>query len=112
MQISFRTKKLAKQCNSRELLLKVYGERRAKVIMRRLDDLRAATVLDDLRHAPGDLHAYRHRTDHTLTMDLPDGWRLYLRPADSPLPLQADGKTLDWTRTQSFTVVDISNHDL
>ena len=56
MDIIFRTSKLEKEFNDRNLLQKRQGQIRAKLIHRRLDDLRAAEVLEYMRNIPGRCH--------------------------------------------------------
>lgn len=107
MHIQFKTDKLAKQCNNHKERIKVWGERRSKVIGRRLDDLRAAVTLEDMRHAPGDCHEYRHRKDHTFTLDLDGGWRLFFKPLHDPMPLLADNESLDWNQVTSIVITEI-----
>lgn len=112
MDIQFKTSRLEKACNSRKERVKEWGERRSKVLGRRLDDLRAAGTLDDMRQVPGDCHIYKHRSDGTLTLDLDGGWRLFFRPNHDPLPLLSDGESLDWTKVTSIVVTDVRDpHD-
>lgn len=107
MIVTFKTKKLNRQCNTQKEAVKAWGERRAKLVRRRLDDLRAATTLEDMRNLPGDCHAYKHREDHILTLDLDGGWRLYFRPTHDPPPLLADGVTLDWTKVTEIEITGV-----
>ena len=105
MLIAFRTGKLEKACNLHAKAVKEWGGRRASIIRRRLDDLRAANTLDDMGRVPGDCHEYGHRKDYTLTLDLDGGKRLFFRPAHDPVPTLPDGVSLDWT---SVTAVEIT----
>ena len=107
MDVRFKSSKLAKLCNSQKERERAWGERRAKIVGRRLDDLRAAVTLDDMRHGPGDCHEYRHRQDYILTLDLDGGWRLFFRPSHEPLPLLPDGTSLDWTRVTEIEITDV-----
>ena len=107
MDLQFKTARLSKLCNERRRGAKKWGERRAKVLGGRLDDLRAAVTLDDLRFLPGDCHEYRHRKDHTLTLDLDGGWRLFFRPTQDPPPLLSDGESLDWTKVTEVVITDV-----
>lgn len=52
MDILFKTAKLEKECNNENLMIKRFGTKRANLLKRRLNDLYAANVLDDLRHLP------------------------------------------------------------
>ena len=112
MDIQFKTGRLAKACNNRREREKEWGERRAKILGRRLDDLRATETLEDMRQMPGDCHVYKSRTDGTLTLDLDGGWRLFFKPCNEPLPLLADGKSLDWTKVTTIEITDVRDpHD-
>ncbi len=107
MNIQFKTTKLYKRCNNRKEGTKAWGERRANLLGRRLDDLRAAVTLEDMRHAPGDCHEYKQRRDHLLTLDLDGGWRVFLRPDHDLVPLLADGKSLDWSKVTSVEITEV-----
>jgi proteic killer suppression protein len=107
MDIQFKTSKLAKRCNDWKTGLGAWGERRAKILRRRLDDMRAAVTLEDLRHTPGDCHAYKGSTDHELTLDLDGGWRVFFRPANDPVPLHEDGASLDWSKVTCIEITDV-----
>jgi len=107
MDIQFKTDRLAKTCNSRKACEKEWGERRAKILGRRLDDLRAAETLDDMRNMPGDCHEYKHRKDFLFTLDLDGPWRLYFRPCNEPLPLTNNGENLDWSRVTRVEIIEV-----
>jgi proteic killer suppression protein len=112
MDIQFKTDRLDKVCNSRKAREKEWGERRAKILGRRLDDLHAAETLDDMRNMPGDCHVYKKRTDGTLTLDLDGGWRLFFKPFHRPLPVLSDGTSLDWTKVTAVEITDMRDpHD-
>lgn len=112
MDIEFRTGRLAKACNNRREREKEWGARRAAILGRRLDDLRAAETLDDMRYTPGDCHVYKHRTDGTLTLDLDGGWRLFFRPRQDPMPVLSDGRSLDWSKVTAIEITDVRDpHD-
>ena len=56
LDITFASNKFEKECNSQRLLVRQQGADRAKRIRRRLDDLRAADCLEDMRPLPGRCH--------------------------------------------------------
>lgn len=60
MDIVFKNNRFEKECNNQRLLEKQHGKERAKRIRRRLDDLRAANVLEDMRNLPGRCHELLH----------------------------------------------------
>jgi len=112
MLITFHTERLEKTCNAHAKAVREWGERRARVIGRRLDDLRAAATLADMRFLPGDCHEYKHRRDYTLTLDLDGGKRLFFRPANDPVPTLADGVSLDWAHVTGIEIIGVEDpHD-
>lgn len=112
MDVRFISEKLEKLCNSHKAREREWGERRAKILGRRLDDLRAAVTLEDMRNAPGYCEEYKHRKDHTFTLRLDGAWRLYFRPSQDPLPLLKDEKSVDWTQVTEIEITDVRKaHD-
>ena len=56
MDITFGDKDLKKYANNDRLAVRKLGPKRAQVFKQRLDDLRAADTLEDVRHLPGRYH--------------------------------------------------------
>ena len=56
MNISFAGKDLKKYANDDRSAVRKLGARRAELFKHRLDDLRAAETLEDVRHLPGHFH--------------------------------------------------------
>lgn len=96
MEILFLSEKLGKEFNSQKQLVKRQGSDRAKRIRRRLDDLRAAGVLEDMRNLPGRCHELIGDRSGQLSLDLDHPYRLIFEPANDPVPRKNDGG-LDWT---------------
>jgi len=111
MEISFANEKFAREANDSKLLLRRHGERRAKLIRRRLDDMRAAATLDDLRYLPGmRCHELHGNLSGQLTVDLDHPYRLLFEPAE-PVPRKTDGG-LDWRRVMAVVVIGVvDTHD-
>ena len=77
MDILFKTKKLQKQCNSQKALIKAYGQKRADLIRRRLDDLYAANTLKEIsRLRPTRCHELKGNRAGQLSVNLDDPYRL------------------------------------
>ncbi len=111
MDIQFRTEKLAKEFNSAKLLRKIQGEARAKLLRRRLDALRAALVLDDLRNTPGRLHELKGDRKGQLSFDLDGPYRLLFVANHNPVPARPEGG-MDWTRITAVTILGVEDtHD-
>lgn len=90
MEIVFGTTKFEKECNSFELLQKRHGERQAKKIRQRLDELRAAHTLADVSHLPPPrLHQLEGRQAE-FSVDIIFPYRLILTPAARPVPRKSD----------------------
>jgi proteic killer suppression protein len=111
MIIHFADGKLAREVNVEKQLVRKYGERRAKLIRRRLDELRAADSLADLRNLPGPrCHELRGDRKGQISVDLDHPYRLLFVAAD-PVPYRDDGG-LDWTRVEAVVILGVEDtHD-
>jgi plasmid maintenance system killer protein len=111
MDIVFKNKKIDKLCNNQKLLVKEFGADRAKRIRRRLDDLRAVAVLEDMRNFLGRCHELLYARSDQLSLDLDHPYRLIFEPSYDLLPKKPDGG-LDWTKISSVTIVGVEDtHD-
>lgn len=110
MNVSFGSSKFAREVNDRKLLVRTYGDRRAKLIRRRLDDIRAAASLGDLRYLPGRYHELHGDRKWQISVDLDGPYRL-LFVATEPVPYRDDGG-LDWNRVESVVILGVEDtHD-
>ncbi|NBC15765.1 MAG: killer suppression protein [Bacteroidetes bacterium] len=110
MDISFRTNKLQKQLTSDKKRRKTYGTECAKKLKRRLDDLHAATCLDDVRPPfPGRCHELKGDRQGVLAMDAKHPYRLLFEPAHDPIPTKNDGG-LDWSEVTAITIIDVEDY--
>ena len=92
MDIIFRTTKLAKECNEYRLLQKVHGERRARLIRRRLDELRAANNLAEISYLPPPrMHQLKGERQGQISLDLDHPYRLLITVANKPVPKKDNG---------------------
>jgi len=96
--------------NETKRLVRRHNAPRAKLIRRRLDDLRAAASLEVMRHLPGRCHELRGDRSGQLSLDLDGPYRLLFRPAP-PIPVRPDGG-LDWAGVAAIILVGVVNtHD-
>jgi plasmid maintenance system killer protein len=109
MDIIFRTEKKAREFDSTKALTGEHGAHRAKVIRRRLDDLKAAPNLEAMRNLPGHCHELHGDRARQLAMDLDGGWRLIFECATLPLPLKEDGG-LDWKSVYLIKILSVENY--
>ena len=108
MIISFDDGKFAREVNDSRQLVRAYGERRAKLIRRRLDEMRAADSLADLRNLPGPrCHELRGDRKGQLSVDLEHPYRLLFVAAE-PVPYRDDGG-LDWSRVEAVIILGVED---
>ena len=95
-----------KACLDEKSMKKAFGERRAKALKKRLDDLDAAITLSDMRYLPGHCHELLGDRKGQLAMDLDQPYRLIFEPADDPVPTREDGG-LEWTQVRVIRILEI-----
>jgi proteic killer suppression protein len=106
LNIVFISKKLENESNDSRLLTRRHGSDRAARIRRRLDDLRAAATLEDMRDLPGRCHELKGTRSGQLSLDLDHPYRLVFEPADSPVPTKPDGG-LCWPDIRSIRIIGV-----
>ena len=111
MDISFKSTKLEKEFNEGKRLKKVHGELRAKKIMLRLTDFRAAICLNDFwppYSGPGRCHELTGNRKGQLSVDLDHPYRLVFVPNHKPVPQKSDGG-LDWKQVTAIMIIEIED---
>jgi plasmid maintenance system killer protein len=109
LDIWFSSTKLQKECNNATLCVRRYGPRRAALIQRRLDELRAADILENIRHLPGPrCHELKGDRDGQLSVDLDHPYRLIFEPANDPVPQKPDGG-LDWSQVTAISILEVTD---
>jgi toxin HigB-1 len=109
MEVVFGSRKMQKTFSSEKELVRAFGDRRARLIMRRLADIAAAATLADLsRLPPVRCHQLTGGRAGQLAVDLDHPWRLVLEPAEDPVPTTGDGglSLARVTRVRILGVVD------
>ena len=106
MEISFPIGDDPWDWNEMKHLVRRHNTQRAKLIRRRLDDLRAAGVLEVMRNLPGRCHELKGERTGQLSLDLDGPYRLLFQPAHNPAPQKPDGG-LDWTQVVSVVLVGV-----
>jgi plasmid maintenance system killer protein len=111
MDITFKTKKFHKICNSDIELLKAYGKNCARRIRARLDDLQAAQNLEVLRTLPGRCHELKGNKKNQLSLDLEHPLRLIFEPSNRDIQRKEDGG-LDWSSVNAVEIIGVEDtHD-
>ena len=106
MEILFEIGDDPNEWNDTKRLTRRHNVQRAKLIRRRLDDLRAARSLQVMRDLPGRCHELKGDRAGQLSLDLDGPYRLLVRPAGNPVPAKPDGG-LDWTQVTGIVVVGV-----
>ena len=109
MQVGFSDARSQDLFDSSRELVRVFGPKNARVIRRRLDDLRAAPSLEDARRLPGHLEELKGNRKGQFSMRLLSGRRLIFIPAAVPLPTKPDGG-LDWVQIREITVLNVEDY--
>lgn len=108
MDIVFQSSKTAKLFNNDKKLIKTYGPENAAKIRERLDKLRAATVLEDLRNTPGRLHQLTGDRAEQFSLDLMQPYRLLFTVANDPIPRKPD-RGVDWTQVTAVCIIEVED---
>ena len=109
MELHFQSRKLQKQAESFRELVRAYGDPRARLIRRRLEELDAASTLADIATLPGPrCHELKADLAGILSVDLDGPYRLLFRPLSEPPPRRADGG-LEWGRVTAILILRIED---
>lgn len=108
MDISFEDIKFEQTCNDQRALTKQFGDRMAKVIRRRLDDLDAALSLEDFRSLPGRCHELVGNRAGQLSLDLVHPQRLIFTAQNKAAALKDDGG-LDWSKVTAVLISGVED---
>ena len=110
MDIAFRIRKLEKDFNGADALLKSYGPRMARVIMMRMAVLRAARNLELIPTRPPDRrHQLVGDRDELFAVDLVHPYRLVFEADHEPVPRKDDGG-IDTEQVTAITILDMVDY--
>ena len=94
MEISFVDARLKHACETLSERMRKWGQPAAKNLKSRLDDLRAARCMKDMRNLPGRWEELTGERRGVFSCRLDKALRLILRPSRQPPPSR---KTVGWT---------------
>ena len=109
MNISFESKDLRKYANDDRLAVRKLGARRAELFKQRLDDLRAAETLEDVRHLPGHYHEMRENRKGQWACELDQPYRLIFEPHENPIPTNEHAQN-NWLEIKGVESVENVNY--
>lgn len=111
LRIIFKTERLRRDCTEAKWMRRRWGANRAGFVRRRLDQLRAAENLEQMRLVHRRTHELKANRASLISLDLDGPWRLLIEPAEDPLPTKSDGG-LDWSQVTAVRVVAVEDtHD-
>lgn len=109
MKVDFPNLKDKVLCESTKNLTRAFGTENAKKLRARLDDLDAASSMEDMRNLPGRWEELQGRRAGQFSARLHGGYRLIVRPQTEPPPVKADGG-LDWRAIDSIYIVEVVDY--
>jgi plasmid maintenance system killer protein len=109
LDISFATDRLRRNMNDGSSLLRAYGSERAKALQRRLSDLDAALVLEDMRSSAGRCEELIGNRKGQLSVRLDANYRLIFEPADDPPALKED-QGIDWSQVRAVRILEVVDY--
>lgn len=89
--------------------MKELGDRRGKLLLKRLNDLYDAETLEETRYLPGKYHELIGNRKGQWACDLDHPYRLIFEPQEKPIPSNADGKYL-WIEIKAIEIVEIVDY--
>ncbi|MCM1491553.1 MAG: killer suppression protein HigA [Muribaculum sp.] len=95
-------------CNESKLF-KELGSLRAKIFLRRLATLVAASTLEDVRYAPGNFHELSADRKGQWACDLDQPYRLIFEPHEDPIPTDESGRYI-WLEIKGVEVIEIVDY--
>ena len=105
MQVVYADKELARCAGERAYAVRKMGQRRADVYMERLNDLRGAANLDDLKDVPGRYHELTGNRAGQWACDLDHPYRLIFKPV-----LNSDGNVIGLIVEQTVSILEIVDY--
>ena len=109
MDVFFVSERLATLLCSPDSATRKFGTENAKWIAKRLDNLRFASNLEAMYLLPGRFHELTGDRAGTFAIYLKYGYRIILKPADSPPPRKPDGG-LDLKAIHAVVVVNVEDY--
>lgn len=107
MEVFFASHRLAETCASAKKLHREFGAIRAKRIMVRLQQLRVADTLADLREVTSRVHELTGDLEGLIALDLDGPFRLLVEPTEW---ITTKGGGLDWEAVKAVVVRQIVDY--
>lgn len=85
------------------------GQKRAKLLQKRLSALLDANTLQDVKALPGHFHELVDNRKGQWACDLDQPYRLIFEPIEKPIPTSKDGNYL-WVEIKGIELIEITNY--
>ena len=109
MDIYFQDKDFEALAGNERMCKKQLGERRTKILQRRLADLSLIDNLEETLQLPGHFHPLRENRSGQWACDLDQPYRLIIEPHEKPIPTDENG-TYKWVEVKMVDVDEIVNY--
>jgi toxin HigB-1 len=109
MKITFSNKTLEKLANDDRRCLKEMGKIRAGIFRRRLNQLKDAQSLEEVRNFPGNYHELAENRKGQWACDLDQPYRLVFEPHEKPIPVDEHGYYI-WIKIKGVEVIEMINY--
>lgn len=109
MHVEFVHARLKKTCEDKTGRQRAFQKAAADKLAQRLDDLRAAANMEQMRHLPGSWEELTGDRRGQFSCRLDKKLRLVVRATRHPPPTRPDGG-LDWAAIDAVTVLELVNY--
>lgn len=109
MDITFGDNKLRKYANKDNVGQKKMGADRFRVYKKRLDQIKAAKNLEDLRFAPGKFHELTGDRKGQWSCFLDHPYRLIFTPLEDPIPTDENGIYI-WVEVLGVEIIEVVDY--
>jgi plasmid maintenance system killer protein len=109
VQVTYANRRLERSCASQPMRARKWGPENARRLGSRLQELKAAETLDDMRTLPqARAHELRGDRKGQISLDLSHPYRLIVIPADANSATRPDGG-LDWSKVEAVVVLEVTD---
>lgn len=109
MNITFVDKKLETLSEDYNICRQKMGVKRAKLFIKRLNALRDADSLEDVRNLPGRFHELKGDRKGQWGCDLDHPYRLVFTPIENPIPTNEHGQYI-WLEITGVEIIEIVDY--
>lgn len=109
VQVTYVSRRLERSCASQPARVREWGPETARKLGSRLQELKAAETLDDMRALPqARTQELTGARNGQIGLDLCPPYRLIVIPTDSDLASRPDGRR-DWSKVEAVVVLEVTD---